>query len=301
MLLISHTYTSRHDGDIEPLDVPTAVPADYLKDLMKRCYQSEIMVDGNKAQSIQAATRDHSYDDNVSVVWQTERRRRITSTNARSIAKRRSTTPVNRLVHQLLYSTFRGTSATRWGLQQEEHSVGAYMSWLNDRGSPRPTVDINCGLSVCTAHPWLAATPDGWVTDPEVSPSNGLVEFKNPYSYRDLAVSDAITANKCDCLKIANGRIQLKRTHSYYYQVQVAMLCTNTQWCDFLLRTTVDFHCERVEYDEAFCIDMIPTLRRFYIIAILPELSLKGKSIREPKDWIDDEHSFVLEMEQLVS
>ena len=35
---------------------------------MKRCYQSEIMVDGNKAQSIQTATRDHSYDDNVLVM-----------------------------------------------------------------------------------------------------------------------------------------------------------------------------------------------------------------------------------------
>ena len=35
-------------------------------------------------------------------------------------------------------------------------------------------------------------TPDGWVTDPEASPSLGLVELKNPYSYRDLSVSDAI-------------------------------------------------------------------------------------------------------------
>ena len=61
MLLISHTYTSRHGGDIEALDVPTDFPADYLKELMKRCYQSEIMADGNKAQSIQAAIRDHSY------------------------------------------------------------------------------------------------------------------------------------------------------------------------------------------------------------------------------------------------
>ena len=61
---------------------------------------------------------------------------------------------------------------------------------------------------------WLAVTPDGWVTDPEASPSDGLVEFKNPYSYRDLTVSNAITANKCNCLKIENGHLQLKHTHS---------------------------------------------------------------------------------------
>ena len=163
MLLISHTCTSRLDGDREPIDVSTDVPADYLKEVMKRCYQLEVMVDGNEAQSIQAATRDHSYDDNVSVVWQTERKRIITSSNADSISKRRSTTPVNPLVHLLLYSTFWGNLATRWVLQQKEHSVGAYMLWLHDRGSPWPTVDINCGLSVCSVHPWLVATPDGWV------------------------------------------------------------------------------------------------------------------------------------------
>jgi len=131
---------------------------------------------------------------------------------------------------------------------------------------------------VCTAHPWLAATPDGWVTDPEAVPSEGLVEFNNPYSYKDLAVSDAIDANKCDCLVITNGRVQLKHTHSYYYQVQMAMFCMSRQWCDFFLRTTVDYHCERVAYNEAFCLDILPILRRF-IIAILPELFLKGKSI----------------------
>ena len=157
------------------------------------------------------------------MVWLTERRKRITSSNALSIAKRRLTTSVTRMVHQLLYSTFRGNSTTRWGLQQEKDSVGVYTSWLNDRGSLSPTVNINCGLTVCTAHPWLAATPDGWVTDPEVLPSDGLVEFKNPYSYRDLAVHHAITADKCDCLFINNGLIQLKRTHSYYYQVQMRL------------------------------------------------------------------------------
>jgi len=294
-------FNYRHDGGIEVLDVSDTVPADYLKEMMMRRYSAEIVVDINKARSIELATMNHSYDDDESVVWLTERRKRITSSNARSIAKRRLTTPVTRMVNQLLYSTFRGNAATRWGLQQEKDSVGVYTSWLHDRGSNSPTVNINCGLTVCIAHPWLAATPDGRVTDPEASPSDGLVEFKNPYSYKDLAVHHAITANKCDCLLIENGHIQLKHTHSYYYQVQMAMFCTNTQWCDFLLRTTVDYHCERIQYNEAFCHKIIPTLRRFYIIAILPELSLKGKPIREPKDWISDEESFIQEMEQLVS
>ena len=113
------------------------------------------------------------------------------------------------MVCQLLYSTFQGSSATRWDLQQKQHSVSVCVSWLHDRGSLSPTVTINCGLIVCTDHPWLAATPDGWVSEPEALPSDGLVEFKNPYSYKELAVRDTIASEKCDCLEIQSGQ---KRT-----------------------------------------------------------------------------------------
>ena len=237
---------------------------------MIRYYNAEVVVDSDKANLIELTTRNHSHDDDESVVWFTERRRRITSSNVRTIVKRRSTTPVACIVNQLLYSTFHGNSTTRWGLDQEQHTVGVYTSWLYNRGSPNPIVNIKCGLVVCTAHTWLAATPDGWVTDPEASPSLGLVEFKNPYSYRDLSVSDAIAANECDCLAINNGHIELKRTHSYYYQVQMAKFCTKREWCDFILRTTIDYHCERVQFDESFMPDFSPlctgsTLRRFYL------------------------------------
>ena len=93
-------------------------------------------------------------------------------------------------------------------------------------------------------------------------------------------MSDAIAAKKCNCLAINGGRIKLKCTYSYYYQVQMAMFCTNTKWCDFILRTTIDYHCERVQFDESFMSHIsIPTLRRFYIMAILPELTLKAKEI----------------------
>ena len=89
------------------------------------------------------------------------------------------------------------------------------------KGSPNPIVSIKCGMVVSTAHPWLAATPNGWVSDSAASPYQGIVEFKNPYSYRDLAVSDAITAKKYDYLSINNGYITLKHTYSFYYQVEI--------------------------------------------------------------------------------
>ena len=106
---------------------------------MIRCYSVEVVVDSDKAKLIELTTRNHTHDDDESVAWFSERRKRITSSNVWTIAKRRSTTPVARLVHQLLYSTFCGNSATtRWGLDQEQHTVGVYMSWLHDRGLTNP-------------------------------------------------------------------------------------------------------------------------------------------------------------------
>ncbi len=42
-----------------------------------------------------------------------------------------------------------------------------------------------CGLFVPIEDPWIAATPDGLVLDPNTSQTLGLVENKNPHSLRD--------------------------------------------------------------------------------------------------------------------
>ena len=102
------------------------------------------------------------------------------------------------------------------------------------------TVNNKCGLVISTSYPWLAATPDGWVNDPTATLCQGLVEFKNSYAYRNLSLEDAITTKMCKCLTINNDHKQLKRAHSYYYQVQMAMFCTRWEWCDFFICTTVD-------------------------------------------------------------
>ena len=83
-----------------------------------------------------------------------------------------------------------------------------------------------------------------------------------------------------DCLASNKGRVELKRTHSYYYHVQMAKFCTKKEWCDFLLRTTIDYHCERVQFDESFCGVILPTLRRFYILVILPWRPSQSESQR---------------------
>jgi len=113
------------------------------------------MVDRDKTKPIELTTKNHSYDDDDAVVWYSEMKNRITSSNAQSIIKRRPTTPVARWVHLLIYPKIMGNSATRWGLEQEKHSVGVYTDWLCATYSSSPNSTVN----MCIANPWLAAVP----------------------------------------------------------------------------------------------------------------------------------------------
>ena len=125
---------SRYDGGPNAIDVPMSVPPTELKDLMIAYY---VVVNSNKAKVIELETAKQSHDEVASHQWKARRRERITSSNAGTIAKRRATTPVKKLVHQLLYTSFHGNTATKWGLSQEEASYYDYLKWLHsEKKSP---------------------------------------------------------------------------------------------------------------------------------------------------------------------
>ena len=193
----------------------------------------------------------------------------------------------------MLYSKFCGNEATRWGLSQEKATAEQYIQWKAQHGSPGISVNTECGLVIATDHPWLAATPDGLVNDPQTLPSQGLVEFKNPHSCRDEFITNAVLSKKLTCLSCnsTNRKLSLKNTDAYYNQVQMAMFCTNTQWCDFVVRTQVDLHVERITLNESFCRSVLPKLRILFFNSVLPELPLPHRPIREPT-WINNEEQW---------
>ena len=245
------------------------------------------------SQQIQSLTSKQADDEAASGIWKSERRLCITSSNVKIIAQHRPTTPLAPTVKQLLYSSFTGNAVTRYGLRQEELSCCKYMKWLElEKGFTGVKVNTKCGLVVSQTHPWLAAMPGGWVDDPQASPRMGLVEFKNPYSSRNLLLRDAVGCKKCTCLSFKEEILSLKRSHQYYHQVQFAMFCTRTKWCDFFI-CAKDCQGKRINYDEDFCLSIIPKLKRFYFCAILPDLAVPRQPIREPMDWLTDEASWL--------
>ena len=39
------------------------------------------------------------------------------------------------------------------------------------------------------------------------------------------------------CFTISNGQLKLRKSHSYYYQVQLQLLVTDLDFCDFVLHS----------------------------------------------------------------
>ena len=166
---------------------------------------------------------------------------------------------------------------------------------MHNSSSPHLTVQSS-GLVVHPDHSWLSASPDGLVSDPSSPELYGLVEYKNPYSHRTSLLNMAATETKDFCLKTnKDGSLSLKRSHNYFYQIQAGMFCTRRNWCDFVVRTTVEIHVERIGIDNEFLKHVIAKLKSFYFSAILPEIALPRRmtgGIREPEDWLVDKCSF---------
>lgn len=277
----------RHnDNDVEPDDVTSDVSPEYLEELKDGFYQTKVRVTQEQADEIERNTREQSGSE----LWKDERRKRVTASNIGVLSKMLKSTKRSKKVHELLYTRFKGSKATRYGISMEETTRQQYVTYLQKKGSAGFTTQ-DAGLVISVDTPWIAASPDGRVMDPTAAQSQGIVEYKNPYSVRDLTISEACDRQaKAFCLEKQEDDNQvtykLKEKHNYYYQVQCQMYCCNVDWCDFVVRTNKELHVERIQRDKHWWEQKLPKLKEFYFQALLPELACprkeRGGKIREP-------------------
>jgi len=139
------------------------------------------------------------------------------------------------------------TASVRYGLQYEAVAVMAYNSENN--------VQVReCGIFVCKALPFLAASPDGLVNDIIV------LEVKCPYSARHGVINDVTVPY----LVMENDSLCLRDNHDYYYQVQGQLLCTGREYCDFVVYTQLDMKTVRIKRNDIFISTMTNKLKHFY-------------------------------------
>ncbi len=246
------------------------ISSDYLKEFLKNHYSLQVVVTAEKWDIIELETRQQSRCK----VWREERMKRITASHVGGIVKMRAATKRSKKVKEMLYTTFKGNKATMYGMLMEDVAQQKYVE-KQQQNHPGLKTEPS-GLVVSLENPWLAASPDGRVTDPSAAQPIGLVEYKNPYSTRDSTIEEAC-ASKGFCLeKTKKGEemvYSLRSRHNYYYQVQCQLYCCNLEWCDFVVHTEKDMHIERIERNKDWWEEQLPKLKEFYFNSLLPELA----------------------------
>ena len=188
---------------------------------------------------------------------------------------RHKTTPVAPLVCRLLYSTFRGNKYTVYGISAERTTITEYIHYKAKEGVKVKVAPS--GLLVHEEHHFLAASPDGVVS---VVPSgeSGLIEVKNLLQNKQQLF----------CLQCADGRLQVRKKHKFYYQCQGLLNISRMPWIDFVVRVERPYQLfvERILRDTTEWERMLVALSSFYFRPLLPELVAprqgKHPGIRDP-------------------
>ena len=170
--------------------------------------------------------------------WYTARKGRITGSAVGAIlGLSKFATPddvMRRMVREYHNqpSEFTGNIATEYGTLNEPNALADY--------------EIETGNSVVEVgfiqvNEWLGASPDGLVGD------KGLIEIKCPYGLRHGGEFKSIDDQQ-----------------HYYAQIQIQLLCTEREWCDFYQWSAYGSKLERVNFNPAWIEENIPKLKAFY-------------------------------------
>ena len=128
---------------------------------------------------------------------------------------------------------------------------------------------MKAGFVICDKHPFLGASPDAY--DPTSVEQFGLAEIKCPYKYRDLSPEEAAMNSDFCCFLNGVKALQLKRSHTYYSQIQGQLAITERKWCDFIVYTNKGLSVERIDFDSKFWLEqLLPKLTCFYDNCLCP-------------------------------
>ena len=148
-----------------------------------------------------------------------------------------------------------------WG---KDNEWCKYMEHMKSIGHAGLTTS-DSGFVVHMEKSWLGASPDAWVIDPSVPDSKGIAEFKCPYTKAEMLLEVACKEPEFCCLMI-DGKLCLKRNHTYYHQVQLQLFVASDRchWCDFCVYTTKDVGMERIYLDEQWVQNVCPKLDEYF-------------------------------------
>ena len=111
------------------------------------------------------------------------------------------------------------------------------------------------------------------IYDPHCEITEGIAEFKCPYSKREVFLVEACSDGNF-YYYYKDSSFCLKDTHEYYHQVQLQLYVGMDlyNWCDFCVFTLKDIEVQRIWLDTSWCNTHIPELKSYFDAYMLPEI-----------------------------
>uniref|UniRef100_A0A8C2X669 YqaJ viral recombinase domain-containing protein n=2 Tax=Cyclopterus lumpus TaxID=8103 RepID=A0A8C2X669_CYCLU len=246
-----------------------------------------VPLDRRVVEEVEVLTRGQSANQD----WFTWRKNRITASVAHRIAHCRFVNGKTRTPPSSYLSDITGegrrvqTRAMSWGIQMEAQAVCSYQR-MKSAALGRPVSVQDCGLFIDARRSWLAASPDGIVTDNRTSQWLLCLEVKCPYKHRDRRVEDACRDDRAFCLELqdkdrrepgTSPSYRLKTSHSYYTQIQVQLAVTGLRLADLVVFTLKETAIVPVTFDPDLWEETVSKLEAFYEGAVLPHLRQKTR------------------------
>jgi hypothetical protein len=113
----------------------------------------------------------------------------------------------------------------------------------------------------------IGASPDG-VLECECC-GRGTLELKCP-----LCLEEGKELTDLKYFRVNDGKLQLIEEHPYYYQCQLQMLCTSTEYADFFVWSLQEDkrHFERIPRNDNICREIVLHSLNFFRASIIPEI-----------------------------
>ena len=258
-----HTYACSSEEvteGVEIANVKSNLPASQAAHLL---YEREVVLDPKAAAELEQQTQKQATSD----LWHNERKLRITASIMKEVCHRKPNTSCNAFVQKKLHPKPLNTAAVQYGRAHEQDAISSYLDYYHSRGVAIKLKQ--CGLVVDALLPWLAASPDGMVMDP--NHGEGCLEVKCPLSCQTIPVEEACRKITAFCLLEQDGVMSLSKSHSYFYQIQTHIHVTKCRWCDFVVWSPHGSpFIQRIEYDAAFMKGAISKAQKFYFEQFLP-------------------------------
>lgn len=206
--------------------------------------------------------------------WLDARKNRLTASNfGAAIGMNKYKSPKG-LLKDMLWSTFKGNAATRWGSEHEDVARDAYIAKIQeeiDAGtSPYTSIRVEeTGLFLNPSTPWLGSSPDGivHVTMRDGTAMKFLLEIKCPAKRSFYRPNPVPVYYNC--------------------QIQGLMSLMDLPYCDFVVWTPTGMEITRVDFDKEFWDNtLFPGLKKFYFTMYLPAYVNKENGLLGPGEIV---------------